>query len=596
MQHIKQIRVFSIVVFMLLISTVVGATPFVHVAGTWGHADEENRRDQVYVTQGTNGKILSLSGYVYYYYDWNYFTRSSNWVCNDPDTNFLWDLRLTERSGMYIYRDGPFWATCTVSFSASNASAATYAISGPVLANDGNYIGAYTNATGSLIRLSVDALVDNGPPPQEQPDAPVLPFRFVGAGDFDGPKDPINDKPPREPEDCPPSQGQLQTKLPGNPGSMSVSDPVNIVSGNFFMSETDLRLKSRLALSLIRNYNSLDKSVTAFGRGWSTPFTVCLLISESGVAFKNSDGAALVFEKDGENYITPEGHDVNLSRMADTGLWRVAVPRGSEWYFDENGRIVRMVQACCGAGASDAIDFEYDTNGNLTRVINPAGQWMQFTSSDGLITSASDSSGRSVSYEYTTSKDLVKFTDPVGRITTYSYDDDGFMTLVVKPGNITTSLEYDNGKVTKITNPDQSINILTWNETAKQMTLTDGMGVDYLYSFDHDWRLASYSVPAIRLTKTISFAGETVSGTVDSLGHASSYQYGEDGYLANITDKTGFNTAYTWHPTLKKLAGKTDALGRNWSYMWCARGNLIRKTDPAGNVTAYTYDSHNNRT
>ena len=170
-------------------------------------------------------------------------------------------------------------------------------------------------------------------PPQNDP---VLPYRWSGGGGGGGAKDPIDDDPPREPEDCPLPQGQLATKLPGNPGVMSVSDPVNIVSGNFFLSETDLRIKSRLSLNLIRNYNSLVKSVTAFGRGWSTPFTAGLVINESNVVFRNSDGSALVFEKDGENYITPEGHDVNLSYTTDTNLWCVSVPRGSEWYFNED--------------------------------------------------------------------------------------------------------------------------------------------------------------------------------------------------------------------------------------------------------------------
>ncbi|HNX77294.1 MAG TPA: DUF6531 domain-containing protein [Candidatus Rifleibacterium sp.] len=586
------------VILALLLSTQVFA--FINVAGGWEQCDDPNYKSRLYITQGTNGQILSLFGYVHFYYsDYDYF-RSNDWVCPQYGQSFLWDLRITQKNNFVLYRDGPFPATCTVSFSASSESSASYALNGPEISANGDPIREFTRASGALRRISVDNLVENGSSPASPPIGPLA-YGSVGnstppsGGD---PKDPTGGitPPPPSPDKCPPPNGQLPTLLPGGQGSPSVIDPVNIVSGNFFLSETDLHLKSRLPLHLIRNYNSLDKEIGLFGRGWSSILNARLQINDNSVYFFNADGSALVFNKSGDSYITPVGHDVKLTHLVDAGLWSLAIPQGSEWFFNESGQIIRMVKACCGGGATDAIDFEYDALNNLFKITNPAGQWFQLSQTAGLVTTIADSAGRSVSYEYNSNKDLVNFTGPTGLITNYLYDEAGNLTQITKPAGITTNLQYTEGKVVKVINPDRSVNLFTWDQAAKQMTLTDGNSINHLYTFDDSWQLASYSIPAANAVKSLNFAGSTVSGFTDSLGNSITYQYNSDGYLAAGTDKLGNTTTFTWHPALKKLTGKTDALGRTWSYEWCARGNLIREIDQAGNITRYTYDSHSNRT
>lgn len=386
--------------------------------------------------------------------------------------------------------------------------------------------------------------------------------------------------PSPEPQQCPMTDDKLPADLPGNNKNANITDPVNIVSGNFFHFEKDSELKSRLPLRLIRNYNSLDKRLSIFGRGWSSPLTANLQFDDNNVIFTNSDGSRIIFKKDGDNYITPAGHDVKLTHFADASLWSVSIPQGSEWFFNEDGKITRMVKACCGGGAYDAIDFEYDTNKNLVKVVNPSGQYFQFTIADGLVTLVTDSSGRTTSYEYNSNKDLVKFTDPLGRITKYSYDNDGFLTQITKPSSITTSIEYSDNRVVKITNPDASVNSFTWNETEKKLTLTDGTGVNHEYTFDENGYPLGYTVPSKSLSKTLAFSDTAVSGLTDSLGFTTSYQYNSDGYIASITDKLGSVTSYEYEPTLHKLTKKTDSLGRNWSYEWCSRGNRDPRNRP----------------
>ena len=90
---------------------------------------------------------------------------------------------------------------------------------------------------------------------------------------------------------------QMLDLAPGYFTTLSVSDPVNIVSGNLVWPEVDFSLKSRLPITFARIYNSLDPHVGPLGRGWSSPFFSRLEILASDVIFVNSDGSRVRFKK-----------------------------------------------------------------------------------------------------------------------------------------------------------------------------------------------------------------------------------------------------------------------------------------------------------
>ncbi|MFZ2960716.1 MAG: DUF6531 domain-containing protein, partial [Candidatus Ozemobacteraceae bacterium] len=121
-----------------------------------------------------------------------------------------------------------------------------------------------------------------------------------------------------------------------------VGDPVNTVSGDFILPETDLSLKSRMPLVLARVYNSLDSHIGPFGRGWSSPYLSRLEITASDVAFVNSDGSRVLFHRDGETITGPADTDLQLTIATDTGFWTLKHPSQGEWTFDEHGQIFRM--------------------------------------------------------------------------------------------------------------------------------------------------------------------------------------------------------------------------------------------------------------
>jgi RHS repeat-associated protein len=399
-------------------------------------------------------------------------------------------------------------------------------------------------------------------------------------------------------EVCPVNTWEEMLSLPnGYFEAIAVSDPVNTSSGNFVLPEIDFTLKSRHNFVLARIYNSLDPVVDSFGRGWSSPLLVNLEITDNYVTFTNSDGSKLLFNKAGNAFTPASPTEVKLEYNSDTEFFTLSHPTGTNWIFNSKGQIFQMLRACCGQGAADAIVFSYDASGKLVIVATPSGKSINLAyNAENLITTITDSTGRIFNYAYDDNKNLVSFKDPLNSETTYSYDEFGFMTSDTKPGNKITEITYAENRVSSIKDPTGAQSNFTWDTDNNKLSLTDFAGVVHEYSFDAEWRISSYAVPSVNLSKEFTATDGRLAASKDSLGNTDEYVYDENGFYVSHTDKLGNVSTFEWHPDLHKLTKKTDALGREWSYEWCACGNLIKKVDPAGNETTYTYDAHNNRT
>lgn len=421
---------------------------------------------------------------------------------------------------------------------------------------------------------------------------------LVGIGKWVKTKDPAAVLPPEATAiACPTTQwDELRLEIAGYLSSIAVGDPVNTSSGNFVFPETDLTLKARLPLVLARIYNSLDSQDKGFGRGWSSPYFSRLEFVASDVIFVNSDGSRLLFSNKNGTYKAPETSELKIALATDTGFWSVSHPNGSEWAFNAEGKIIRMTRACCGMGATDGLLFDYDSNNRLTKVTNPAGQFIQFSyNSENRIVTATDSTGRTLHYSYSNEGNLVTFNDAIGRGTVYQYEEDGFMTSITKPGNRTTFITYVDRRVSLVRNPDGTSSQFTWNFTNPKLSLTDLNGTVHEYEFDNNWRFKSYAVPAVGIAKGFVSSGSAITGYTNSLGDTANYVYGPDGLVRAITNVMGNTTSYEWHPTFHKLTKKTDSLGREWQYFWDAHGNLQMEIDPNGGMASFAHDSHNNR-
>jgi YD repeat-containing protein len=132
-------------------------------------------------------------------------------------------------------------------------------------------------------------------------------------------------------------------------------------------------------------------------------------------------------------------------------------PRGITFLtneYDSAGRVIRQTQADSGIWT-----FAYTTTGSFisqTVVTDPRGNPTTYRfNSSGYPIQQTDALGQSTTFERQPGTNLLlSTTDPLGRVTQFTYDANGNITAVTDPLGNTRTFTYDPtfNKVTSITN------------------------------------------------------------------------------------------------------------------------------------------------
>jgi RHS repeat-associated protein len=83
----------------------------------------------------------------------------------------------------------------------------------------------------------------------------------------------------------------------GSQNGTRISDPVNNITGEFYVDETDLQLPGPMSLALRRNYSSQNLADNQFGHGWKLNIMPYLSISKNAtnIYAADMDGAVLAY-------------------------------------------------------------------------------------------------------------------------------------------------------------------------------------------------------------------------------------------------------------------------------------------------------------
>ncbi|MGQ0744992.1 MAG: DUF6531 domain-containing protein, partial [Acidimicrobiales bacterium] len=289
----------------------------------------------------------------------------------------------------------------------------------------------------------------------------------------------------------------------------------------------------------------------------------------------------------------------------------------------------------------------YDASGNLTTSTDPLGRTTrstydsirnQLTATDGLgvtttytyagpnLTAASrpllNASGGVLATARTTygyanpahPGDVTSVSDPLGRVSTYTYDDAGNQTAVVNPLGQRTSASYDRaGRRLSATSPrgnaagadpEQFTTHFSYDPANRLVNVVDPLGRETTTNYDADGRPVATTDPGGTLT-TYSFndAGQPTSRITDAGGArplTSTVAYDPAGRAASSADPAGARTHFAYDG-LGRRSSVTDAVGRITRWSYDSRGNITEITQPGGNCTSqpkagcitYTYDAAN---
>ncbi|MBX9787269.1 MAG: hypothetical protein K2Y37_00005, partial [Pirellulales bacterium] len=324
--------------------------------------------------------------------------------------------------------------------------------------------------------------------------------------------------------------------------------------------------------------------------------------------------------------------------------------RSTQYRYDTAGRLTHQIDAAGGVSLlgydplsrqtsqTDALgrrtDFEYDALDQLRKV----------TEANPLLPGQAGYSGTArpeYQYQYDAAGNLVTYTDPLQRVTDYTFDKLGRLTDVAQPtiaqpggGSTRPNTAYaydDSGNVTSVTDPLSRVTAYRYDGLGRRAsrrdpdptTLGGSAGQLTTYGYDNRSQLVQVRQPEPGTSQFIDTnydydaAGrvlrETQPEVTESYTNGSyasahrtalTYSYDLAGQLTSFKDQMNLETTYGYD-YLGRQTTKTVISPRGTydpdhdivtSFRYDAVGNQTKVTDPIGAITVTTYDALNRAT
>jgi len=397
----------------------------------------------------------------------------------------------------------------------------------------------------------------------------------------------------------------------------SCGDPIDLGTGLFVYTHTDLSLPDVIPLSLTRTYRQGDPTSRAFGIGTAHPYDIFLWSPNAGtdIYLILPDGGRIHFTETGSSSWECTSDPTSFYGATITEIsngWSLKKKDGTALTFPI-GDTAQTTQQEAMTGYQDrygnVLTLTRDSNSNLTEVASPNGRYIQFTLDySGRITQATDNIGRVVKYLYDSGGRLTQVTDANGGITYYAYDSNNNMLTVKDPrGFVSTTNQYtqygSNYLVTQQTEADGSVYKVSYTlgsgGNVTQSTETDPLKNVRQVSFDSNGYKTSDTLavgtPQQEATTFTRNSSELISDIIDPLNRDTHYTYDSLGNTLSVTQlyntSAAVTTSFMYAPTFSQVTQITDPLGHMTNFTYDGFGNLITLTDPLLHQWAFTYNT-----
>jgi RHS repeat-associated protein len=431
------------------------------------------------------------------------------------------------------------------------------------------------------------------------------------------------------------------SNAPG-PCPCHAGDPIDLSSGLFTLSRTDISLPDVMPVNLTRMYRNNDPSNYRFGIGTNDQYGINLYsgsLVTSGqwldVSLVLPDGEQIKYNRSDPD---TSWDDAEFSEVGHPGPfsgsfitwngngWNLTTKDGTTYVFGDVAPLQAIIDRF---GNEITISHSGDQSGPITDIVSPNGRWIEFTyNGDGDVSQAVDNSGRQTSYQYNSNDQLIAVTDVRGNTEQYAYDSAGNMTTVTDPlGHIVTTNTYNpDGTVASQMGPGSgTISFHYSYDSTRRLTstrVTDQRGAVEALTFDAEqWPLTDTLATGTPLQRTWTDTYDPVSNVVtketDPLGRSTAYGYDGLGNLTEVTQMVGTSqartTRYSYEPVYGRLNSVTDALGNVTRADYTDKldvstevitdptgrtitvgvqdGLPVRVVDGLGNATTFGYDS-----
>lgn len=444
----------------------------------------------------------------------------------------------------------------------------------------------------------------------------------------------------------------------GNTGTPQTPDPIDLQSGAFYCSESDITLGSAPyphGLEFGRDYISSSRFTDGpLGLGWRHNWQISALVDSDTLLALGQDspihGASAICElfvsvtllsdlsrphdklvasalsnqwlidQVYQNVVRVNARVGDIGafvRLADgtyapavnsgysliqnmDGTFKVTSPQQVVYNFNSDRNISTIVHPF-----GVTITFAY-TSGKLTSVTNGLGRTLTLSYTGNYLSSVSDGTGRSVSYVVDGSKHLTQFSNPDSKTTVYSYNSPGQLKEIFYPANPSVAFVtniYDSlGRVKE--QKDGLNHSWFYYIAGSRSEEVNPVGNKQIHYFNN-LRLAVRSINGVgQETKKEFDALGRMTKIVFPEGNSTEFTYDLKHNVLTVRNKAKSGSglsdivkSYTYHSTYNKVATAVDGLSRTTTFNYDSpTGNLLSVQRPqVGGVTPTVSFTWNSR-
>ena len=349
-------------------------------------------------------------------------------------------------------------------------------------------------------------------------------------------------------------------------------------------------------------------------------------------------------------------YDANNRRIFEKRRINDSAEQIFRYHYDAGGRLIELNRTAdkegCGRG-SVSVKYEYDKNGNNTKMMLPTGTQIirEYDVADRLIlerhidkncgidnttqfaydkagnlVSITDNQGRSTRIDYDLMNQEIKRTERDGSVTRQFYDAEGQLIKVIRPneyqraGDNGKGLQYTydaRGNILTVVRPDGIIQESNLYDAEGNLIHThDGTGKGVDIEYDIGGRRTKIMTKGKASQQYVYDAPGNITGITDGAGNHTEYILDKWGriveirqadessefysydYAGNVicsTDGEGNTTTYEYS-NINQLTVLTDPTGEQETYHYDAQERLCKRTDRNGTQTRYAYNIYDNLT
>lgn len=410
------------------------------------------------------------------------------------------------------------------------------------------------------------------------PEAGVALHQTMGGSFFVSKNDPPSE------EDKPPCSEGCRSFGSGR-GAIA-GDPIDLRTGQFSYSETDIAIADVMPITLQRNYRPNDTMKREFGIGTAAQYNFKLYTSDNfnTMTLTLPGGSPIIFSR--------------ISGSGPTGSWKQS--GASSTAFDtaviqSGGDVPNGYKLALQDGST----FHFGKYPNpLVYVRDRFGNTVEFIYEAGLVSKIVSKNGRYISLEYDTQNRIHYARDNLGRQWIYEYNISGLLSKVIYPDQTFKQYDYRFSTLQDSTCPAE-VSASRCNYIARQSQLGNPINQHAIESItdQRGHRIIYNEFESIPLQT--SWIGRVIKQTqADNSVITIDYQHLDNAY-------PGYGTLVTNPDSSKRRIGydgnhlypKTDIVGYGtpqaqvFAFERDGYGRMTARVDPLGRRTEYQYNS-----